>query len=48
MPYGGWETRADAIDAVSEYIDCFYNSQRNQKSLGYMSPVGYEPLTSSA
>ena len=48
MPYGGWETRADAIDAVSEYIDCFYNLQRIQKRLGYMSPVGYELLSSSA
>ena len=48
MPCGGWETRADAIDVISEYIDCFYNLQRIQKRLGYMSPVGYELLTSSA
>ena len=48
MPYGGWETRADAIDAIYEYIDCFYNLQRIQKWLGYMSPVGYELLTFSA
>ena len=48
MPHGGWETRADAVDAVSEYIDCFYNLQRIQKRLGCMSPVGYELLAASA
>ena len=33
MPCGGWETRADAIDAISEYIDCFYIYRESKKGL---------------
>ena len=36
------ETRAEANLALFEYIDGFYNSQRIQKRLGYLSPIEYE------
>ena len=44
MPHGGWKSRQDAIDAVREYIDAFYNSKRIQKRLGYICPIEYELL----
>lgn len=37
-----WKTRQEAIAAVRAYIEGFYNSQRIQKRLGYMSPLSYE------
>lgn len=36
-----YETRAQAISEISEYIDLFYNRQRRQARLGYLSPVAY-------
>lgn len=36
-----YETREDAIREISEYIDIFYNRQRRQARLGYMSPAAY-------
>ncbi|WP_331747158.1 IS3 family transposase (plasmid) [Streptomyces sp. NBC_00853] len=35
-------TRADANQALFEYIDGFYNTTRIQKRLGYLSPIEYE------
>lgn len=35
------ETRAQAVREISEYIDLFYNRQRRQARLGYMSPAAY-------
>ncbi|RYE50041.1 MAG: hypothetical protein EOP48_20495 [Sphingobacteriales bacterium] len=32
-------------EAIVEWIDCFYNSQRRHSSAGNMSPVDYENLT---
>ena len=37
-----WETKRDAEDAVRDYITRFYNTNRIQKKLGYLSPVKYE------
>lgn len=35
-------TRRQAIDEITEYIEVFYNRQRRQKQLGYLSPAAYE------
>ena len=37
-----WATRAQARQAVFEFIEVFYNRQRLHSSLGYLSPVEYE------
>jgi putative transposase len=36
-----YRTRAEAMREISEYIDLFYNRQRRQARLGYLSPVAY-------
>ncbi|MDR2819107.1 MAG: IS3 family transposase [Desulfovibrio sp.] len=36
-----YATRAEAISDLTEYIEVFYNWQRLQKSLGYLSPVEF-------
>lgn len=35
-------TRAEAREAIFEFIEVFYNRQRRHSSLGYVSPVEYE------
>jgi putative transposase len=35
-------TREQAIREITEYIEVFYNRQRTQARLGYLSPVAYE------
>ena len=35
-------TRQEAIRDIQEYIEIFYNRQRKQKRLGYLSPAAYE------
>ena len=37
-----FETRAQAHQAIFEYIEVFYNRQRLHSSNNYMSPVDYE------
>lgn len=37
-----YATREHAIREITEYIEMFYNRQRRQKRLGYLSPVVYE------
>ena len=37
-----YATRAEAIREIREYIEIFYNRQRRQARLGYMSPAAYE------
>jgi transposase InsO family protein len=37
-----YRTRQEAIQEITEYIEVFYNRQRRQKRLGYLSPVVYE------
>jgi putative transposase len=34
-----YQTRAEAMSDISEYIEIFYNRQRTQKRLGYKSPA---------
>ena len=37
-----YSTRQEAIGEITEYIEVFYNRQRRQPRLGYLSPVAYE------
>jgi putative transposase len=37
-----YRTRQEAIQDITEYIEIFYNRQRRQARLGYLSPVVYE------
>jgi len=37
-----YRTREEAIREITEYIEIFYNRQRRQKRLGYLSPAAYE------
>ena len=37
-----YETRQEAIREITEYIEVFYNRERRQKRLGYLSPAAYE------
>jgi len=36
-----YETHAEAVREIMEYIDLFYNRQRRQARLGYVSPAAY-------
>lgn len=37
-----YQTRAEAIASIFEYIEVFYNRQRRHSTLGYVSPAEYE------
>ncbi len=37
-----YRTRQEAIQDITEYIEVFYNRQRRQARLGFLSPVVYE------
>jgi putative transposase len=37
-----YRTRAEAIRDIREYIEVFYNRERRQKRLGYLSPAAFE------
>lgn len=37
-----YATRREAVQEITEYIEIFYNRQRRQARLGYLSPVAYE------
>ncbi len=37
-----YKTRREAIQDITEYIEIFYNRQRRQARLGFLSPVVYE------
>lgn len=37
-----YRTRQEAKQQITEYIEVFYNRQRRQKRLGYLSPIAYE------
>lgn len=39
-----FKTRDEARKAITEYIEVFYNRQRKQKKLGYLSPAAFEKL----
>ena len=37
-----YRTRQEAIQEITEYIEIFYNRQRRQAKLGFLSPTVYE------
>jgi putative transposase len=37
-----YNSRQEAIEDITEYIEVFYNHQRTQASLEYLSPAAYE------
>jgi transposase InsO family protein len=37
-----WPTRRDAHDAITEYLECFYNPHRLHSYLAYRSPMEHE------
>jgi len=37
-----YATRKVAMPDITEYIEIFYNKQRRQKRLGYLSPATFE------
>ena len=37
-----YNTRQEAITEITEYVEVFYNRQRRQARLGYLSPAVYE------
>jgi putative transposase len=37
-----FKTRAEAIEAITEYIEIFYRRERTQARLGYLSPAAFE------
>ncbi len=37
-----YATRDEAMREIREYIEVFYNRQRKQARLGYLSPAAYE------
>ncbi len=37
-----YSTRQEAVDAIFEYIEVFYNRQRKHSTLGYMNPTAFE------
>jgi putative transposase len=39
-----YQSRAEVEREIAEYIDLFYNRQRRQARLGYLSPVAYTQL----
>lgn len=42
-----FQTRQEARSAVFDYIETFYNRQRLHSSLGYLSPVQFEALSTA-
>jgi len=36
-----YRTRQEALREIMEYIEVFYNRQRRQARLGYLSPAAY-------
>ncbi len=36
-----YQTRAEAAREIMEYIDLFYNRERRQARLGYVSPAAF-------
>ncbi len=37
-----YQSRREAIRDITEYIEIFYNRQRLQARLGFLSPAAYE------
>jgi putative transposase len=39
-----WETRDELANAIFEWIECWYNTERRHSSLGMLRPVEFEAL----
>ena len=39
-----WETRSQLANAIFEWIECWYNTERRHSSIGMLRPVEYETL----
>lgn len=39
-----WETRSELADAIFEWIECWYNTERRHSSIGMLPPVVFETL----
>ena len=37
-----WPTRREAQEAITEYMECFYNPHRLHSYLGYRTPMEHE------
>jgi putative transposase len=37
-----WVTRRELAQAIFEYIEAFYNSERRHSGIDYRSPIDYE------
>ena len=37
-----YKTRQEAMQEITEYIEIFYNRQRRQAKLGFLSPAAFE------
>jgi transposase InsO family protein len=42
-----WISKDQAKEAISEWIECFYNRKRRHSSIGGVSPVEFESLTTA-
>ena len=42
IDHDDYETRAQAIAAIDDYIEGFYNTRRLHSSIGYVSPIEFE------
>ena len=42
LSHRAFATRTEAYDAITSYIDGFYNPTRRHSTIGYLSPVHYE------
>ncbi len=43
-----WTTRTELATAIFEWIEAFYNPSRRHSALGYLSPLAFEHLHSTA
>jgi transposase InsO family protein len=43
-----WSTRAELGTAMFEWIEAFYNPRRRHSGIGYLSPVEFETLHTTA
>lgn len=39
-----WETRSELANAIFEWIECWYNTERRHSSIGMLPPVAFETL----
>ena len=37
-----FQTRSEAYDAISRYIDHYYNPKRRHSAAGFLSPINFE------